>query len=127
MGNKRNKKRKAVRTPPSKIKKMAKHGRYCDENPGPSGMKIGSNTEKIRQCPPPMKNVNEGTIFIDLSVLFEVFMMFYCPECGGNIHSHLDMRKKNGYSHYIILECLSDECEWKYCFNTSKKQGHSHE
>ena len=39
--------------------------------------------------------------------------------------SHVDMRKKHGYSHYIVLQC--EACEWKYCFYTSKKQGQSHE
>ena len=37
------------------------------------------------------------------------------------------MNKKNGYSHYIVLECKSTECDGKYCFNSCKKQGHSHE
>ena len=40
--------------------------------------------------------------------------------------SHVDMNKKNGFSHYIVLQCKSTEYDWKYCFNTSKKQGHSH-
>ncbi len=35
------------------------------------------------------------------------------------------MKKKHGYSHYIVLQC--EACEWKYCFYTSKKQGQSHE
>ena len=65
---------------------------------------------------------------MDLSILFAVFNdILKCPECGSNMNSHVDMRKKNGFSNYIVLECQSLECEWKYCFNTSKKQGHSHE
>jgi hypothetical protein len=58
---------------------------------------------------------------MDLSVLFGVFDdILKCPECGG-------MKKKNGFSNYVVLECQNLECEWKYCFNTSKKQGHSFE
>ena len=50
-----------------------------------------------------------------------------CPDCGCDIDSHVDMKKKCGYSSYIVLQCKSMECEWKCCFNSSKKQGRSYE
>jgi hypothetical protein len=37
------------------------------------------------------------------------------------------MKKKNSFSHYIVLQCDSMECAWKYCFYTSQKQGPSYE
>ena len=37
----------------------------------------------------------------------------------------INAKKKNCY--YIILQCKSMECGWKYCFHTSKKQGRSPE
>ena len=40
--------------------------------------------------------------------------------------SHIDMKKKNGFSHYIVLQCDNTECDWKYCFHTSTKQGSSY-
>ena len=72
--------------------------------------------------------LKEGTIFMDLSVLFQVFdNILKCPECGGEMSSHIDTKKKNGYCHDIVLQCKSMECEWKHCFHTLKKQGRSHE
>ena len=72
--------------------------------------------------------LKEGTIFMDLSVLFQVFdNILKCPACGGEISSHIDTNKKNGYCHYIALQCKSLEWEWKHCFDTSKKQSRSHE
>ena len=50
--------------------------------------------------------------------------------CGmkiGHVTCHVEMKRKNGFSHYIILQCSDTECEWKYCFYTSNKQGHSYE
>ena len=87
MGNSRNRKRKSVRIPPSKTAKKFKDGRPSNENPGPSGVKIGDqsanfggNTEKI-------DSVKVGTIFMDLSVLFSLFDgILKCPElvlCTG--------------------------------------------
>ena len=40
--------------------------------------------------------------------------------------SHIDMKKKNGFSHYIVLQCNNTECDWKHCFHTSEKQGPSY-
>jgi transcription elongation factor Elf1 len=73
MGNNRNRKRKAVRTLPSKMDKKSKHGRQYDENPGPSRMKIGNQTAKIDVSSDQMDTVRKGIIFMDLSLLFGVF------------------------------------------------------
>ena len=63
---------------------------------------------------------------MDLSILFAVFDDFLkCPQCGQDVASHVDMKQKHGYSHNITLQCTT--CEWKHCFNTSKKQGQSYE
>ena len=37
------------------------------------------------------------------------------------------MKKKCGYSNYIVLQCKNMECGWKYSFNSSRKQGRSYE
>ena len=72
--------------------------------------------------------LKEGVSFIDLPVLFWAFDgLLKCPECGGDTTSHIDIKKRNGYSNYVVLQCKDMDCEWKHCFNTSKKQGHSHE
>jgi transcription elongation factor Elf1 len=125
MGNNRNRKRKRARKPPSKAaKKFKDGGPYVGNDEistsGPSGAKIGdqsanfgASTEKINT------EKTAGTIFMDLSVLFGVFDdILKCPECGSNTSSHVDMKKKNGFSTYVVLECQNLECEWKYCFNT---------
>lgn len=131
MGNVRNRKRKAVRTPPSKNAKMPKHG--CaggedDVSEGPSGVKIGTPSANYGSFSSPIGILREGTIFMDLSLLFGVFdELLKCPECDGNVSSHVDIKKKNGFSHYIVLQCNAEKCGWKYCFTTSKKQGYSHE
>ena len=63
---------------------------------------------------------------MDLSILFAVFDDFLkCPQCGQDVALHVDMKQKHGYSHNITLQCTT--CEWKHCFNTSKKQGQSYE
>ncbi len=127
MGNTRNRKRKSVRITPSKAAKKFKDGGPSREIPGSSGVKIGDQTANFGVYSEKIQAVKAGTIFMDLSILFAVFNdILKCPECGSNMNSHVDMRK-NGFSDYIVLECQSLECEWKYCFNTSKKQGHSHE
>ena len=65
---------------------------------------------------------------MDLSVLFNIFeTVLKCPECGNDMNSHLDLKKKSGYAHYILLQCTNMECEWKYSFSTSKKHGRSYE
>ena len=70
--------------------------------------------------------VKEGTLFMDLSTLFSVFNVLKCPDCGCDTDSHVDMKKKCGYSNYIVLQCNNMECGWKYSFNFSKKLGLSY-
>ena len=130
MGNPHNRARKRARIPPSKKAKKFKHGEPRDKEavpePGPSGAKIGAQNENFGMNSENIDTIREGNIFMDLSILFAVFDDFLkCPECGQNVTSHVDMKQKHGYSHYIILQCTT--CEWKYCFNTSKKQGQSYE
>ena len=65
---------------------------------------------------------------MDLSILCNVFdNVLKCPDCVCDIKSHADMKKKCGYSNYLVLQCESMECDWEHSFNTSKKQGHSYE
>ena len=65
---------------------------------------------------------------MDMSILFGMFdQVLKCTECGHRMTSHIDMKKKHGFSHYIVPECEHTECDWKYCFHTSKKQGPSFE
>ena len=99
------------------------------KDPGPSAKKIDKNIAKLKRISTDVSpDLKEGTIFMDLSTLFNVFdAILKCPECNSDMSSHVDMNKKNGFSHYIVLQCKSTECDWEYCFNTSKKQGHSHE
>ena len=129
MGNSRNRKRKKARIAPCMKAKKLKHGEPSNiEKPGPSEMKIGDNSQKFRENPGLTDSVKEGIVFMDLGVLFNVFDdILRCPECGDNTTCHVHMKKKNGFSHYLLLECNNAECEWKYCFHTSKKQGHSYE
>ena len=129
MGNSRNRSQKKKRIPPSKRSKKIQDGRPNYKDHGPSSTKISKNTAIVSGILGNMDTViKEGTIFMDLSVLFQVFdNILKCPECGGEMSSHIDTKKKNGYSHYIVLQCKSMECEWEHCFNTSKEQGRSHE
>ena len=127
MGNSRNRARKKSRSSLARKRKNIQDGVPSYKDPGPSAKKIDKNVAKYAGISTGVStNLKEGTIFMDLSVLFGVFEdVMKCPECTSEISSHVDMNKKNGYSHYIV--CKSTECDWKYCFNTSKKQGHSHE
>ena len=114
----------------AKKSEMAKKFKHGDEprakDAGPSGAKISAQTAKIGANSVNMDAVREGTVFMDLSILFGVFdNILKCPDCGEEMKSHVDMRKKHGYAHYISLQCVA--CDWKYCFNTSKKQGQSYE
>ena len=128
MGNTRNRKRKRARVAWQKSAKKFKDGEPCDQNAGPSKMKIGDVEGKFGENSGSMDSGKEGTLFMDMSVLFGVFdQVLKCPECGHKMTSHIDMKKKHGFSHYIVLECEHTECDWKYCFHTSKKQGPSFE
>ena len=101
-----------MRIPPSKAAKRFKDGGPSREIPGPSGVKIGDQTAIFGDYSEKIEAVKEGMIFIDLSILFAVFeCILKCPECGINMNSLVDMRKKNGFSNYIVLECQNLECE----------------
>jgi hypothetical protein len=129
MGILRNRARKKERFHRQRKRNIIQDGEPSYKDPGPSARKHSQNTELIRGL---SKNIDstlkEGTIFMDLSILFNVFdQVLKCPDCGCDIDSHVDMRKKCGYSNYIVLQCKNMECDWKYSFNTSKKQGRSYE
>lgn len=126
MGNSRNKSRKKARHTPSKKQKIFQDGGDLYKDPVPSAKKIGKNTANF-DCflAPEYANLKEGTIFLDMSILFTVFDDIL--KCGGDLNSYIDMKKKNGFSYYNFLQCKSLECEWKCCFNASKKQGRSNE
>ena len=131
MGNTRNRARKRKRIPPSKQPKKPKLAKYGDPSVdarGPSGAEIG---DQSAACSTDTENVDvtkQGTIFMDLALLFTVFEdILKCPECGCKINSHVDLKRNTGFSHYISLECRSSKCEWKYCFSTSMKKGQSFE
>ena len=129
MGSSRNRSQKKKRIPPCKRAKKIQDGGPNYKDPGPSSKKISKNTAIVSGVLANMDTeLKEGAIFMDLSVLFQVFdNILKCPDCGGEMSSHIDTKKKNGYCHYIVLQCKSMECEWKHCFDTSKKQGRSHE
>ena len=118
MGNKQNRSRKRKRKAPSQMAKKFKHGdEPRGEYAGPSGAKIGAQTAKIGANSINMDTVREGTVFMDLSILFGVFdNILKCPDCGNEMKSHVDIREKHGYAHYISLQCVA--CDWKYCFYT---------
>ena len=108
--------------------KKSKHGGDDDANPGPSGKKTSHQTRNIGETFNNLHTAKEGTVFMDLSLLFGVFdEILKCPGCESSVQSHVVLRKRKGYAHYIVLQCKNKECEWKYSFNTSKKQGCSHE
>ena len=80
----------------------------CDENPGPSKMRIGdvSGDFSVNR-----ENSASGIIVMGLAVLFGVFSkVLKCPECDDNMTSHVGL-KKHGFAHYILLQCDSLECE----------------
>jgi hypothetical protein len=107
--------------------KKFKHGNEpCDKEAGPSGAKIGAQTAKFGVNSKNIDTIKEGTVFMDLSILFGVFdKILKCPDCWDEMKPHVDMRKKHRYAHYISLQCVA--CDWKYCFNTSKKKQQSYE
>lgn len=63
------------------------------EKPGPSGVKIGDQSANNVSGGENIVSVKKGTIFMDLSVLFGVFDVLKCTECGSNTNSHIDMEK----------------------------------
>ena len=49
---------------------------------------------------------------MDLSSLFNVFdAILKCPECNSDMSPHIDTNKKNGFSHYIVLQCKRVQLE----------------
>jgi hypothetical protein len=108
MRNSKSRTRKKKRIPPSKKSKKIQHGGPSYKHPGPSAEKIGQNTAIFAGIfPNKDTTLKEGTIFMDLSVLFGEFDdILKCPECGGDTISHIDMKKRNGYSNYK-LHCLA--------------------
>jgi hypothetical protein len=87
---------------------MPKHGDVGGEDDvsqGASGVKISNQSAKFGVSSTPIETTREGTIFIGLSLLFGVFdELLKCPECDGCVTSHVDIKKKNGFSHYIVLQ-----------------------
>ena len=93
MGNGRNRKRKRARIPPSKNGKKIKDG---------TNLKmiktLGDVSGIFRDNICHTDRVEEGTVFMDLFILFGIFSeVLKCPECGDNMTCHVDMKKKNGF------------------------------
>ncbi|XP_046844662.1 LOW QUALITY PROTEIN: uncharacterized protein LOC124438534 [Xenia sp. Carnegie-2017] len=128
MGNSRNRSRKRVKITPRKPAKKFKYGDDHVENTCPSGVEIGDQSADYGVERDHIDSIKEGTIFIDLSVLFGVFEdVLKCPECGDDTTAHIDLNKKHGFSQYVVLDCRDPRCDWKHCFHTSKKHGRSFE
>ena len=127
MGKEQNRKRRKKRKPPWKrAKKFKDGGEQSSQNPGPSQAKLGDSTANFVKNVSESECIQESTIFIDIEVLFGVFSeVLKSPDCGDQMTSHIDVKKKNGFSH-IVLECVNTECDWKHCFHSSQKQGPSY-
>ena len=83
-GNPQNRKRKKKRIPPSKRARKFKDGEPSCQNPGPSQAKLGNFTSEVGENHGQGDSVKEGTIFIDVEVLFRVFgEVLKCPDCGN--------------------------------------------
>lgn len=110
-----------VKIPPKNTSKKFKHGEARDEDARISGAKIGAESANFGVDSEKIDTIRKGTVFMDLCILLAVFdAILKCPDCGDDVNSHVDVRKKHGYSHYIVLQCVG--CEWRYCFNTSKSK-----
>lgn len=101
MGNERNRKRKRPGISPSKLAKKFKDGEPHKKEAGPeaglSGAKIGTETEHFDIHSENVDTIREGTIFMGVSILFGVIDAFLkCPDCGHDVNSHVDVRKKHG-------------------------------
>jgi hypothetical protein len=96
MGNPQNRKRKKKRIPPSKgSKKLKDGGQPSSQNMGASQTKLADSHGKFGENSGDSDSVKEGTIFMDVQVLFGVFdEVLRCPDCGKHITSHVDMKKK---------------------------------
>ena len=109
MGSSRNRSRRKRKIPPSRkrvVNQDGKPSRPTYKDPGPSARKIGKNAEALHNKSEPIANIlKEGTIFMDLYILFNVFNVLKCPNSSCDIDSHVDMKNKCGYSNYIVLQC----------------------
>ena len=87
MGSSRNQSRKKRKIPPSRKRVVNQDGepsRPTYEDPGPSERKIGKNTDAHRdKTEPTASTLKEGTILMDLSILFNVFNVLRM--CGVSI------------------------------------------
>ena len=105
IGNSRNRSRKKRKIPPSSKGVVNQDSKPRYKYPGPSGKKIGMSAEAFREM---SKNIDsaikEGTIFMDLSILFDVFDVLKCPDCGCDNDSHVELKKKSGHSNYIVSQ-----------------------
>ena len=99
MGNSKNRARKKRKIPPSRKKNIIQDSGPSYKDPGFPAKKISQNTELLRGITENVDStLKEGTIFMDLSILFNVFdNVLKCPDCGCDIKSHVDMKKKCGY------------------------------
>ena len=62
-----------------------------------------------------------GYRFMDMNILSNVFdAVARCPDCGNKLK--FLQTKKQGISFEMMLSCLNTECQWTYCFWTSKKK-----
>lgn len=89
MGSSRNRARKRSRRSLSKKAKKIQDGvpNYNYKDPGPSAKKIDKNIAKFKRISTDVSpDLKEGTIFMDLSALFNVFdAILMCPECNSDI------------------------------------------
>ena len=92
MGSSRNPSRKKRKIPPSRKRVVNQDGepsRPTYEDPGPSARKIGKSAEALRDISDTIAStLKEGTIFMDLSVLFNAFNVLKCPDYSCDIDSH---------------------------------------
>ena len=66
--------------------KKCKNGEPCDKEVGSSGAKIGNQTANFAVH---SNIITEGTIFLDLSVIFIVLNeILKCPDGGKAMNSH---------------------------------------
>ena len=57
--------------------------------------------------------------FIDLTMLKKIGGLIRCPKCNGYVKMQDKRSARQGFAHFIIINCLS--CEWKYSTYTSKE------
>ena len=96
MGSSRNRARKRSRRSLSKKAKKIQDGGPNYKDPGPSAKKIDKNIAKFERITTDVSpDLKEGTIFMDLSTLFNVLeAILKCPKCNSDMSSHVDMNKR---------------------------------